>query len=75
MPNKKLCSKYSSVSVPLPLLEKIRKEMNGTGFKSVSDYVTFILREIVIEKKDKKSFSVEDREKIKKRLKALGYIK
>jgi Arc/MetJ-type ribon-helix-helix transcriptional regulator len=69
MPNKK----YSSVSLPLPLINKIKKNIKNTGFKSISDYVTFILREIFAESKGK-PFSVKDREQVKKRLKILGYF-
>ena len=59
------------------LYEKIKRMIEGTGFTSVSDYVTFILREILAsieeELKDK-AFSKEDEERIKRRLKALGYL-
>jgi len=57
--------KYTTVSIPTPLFKKIQKKIEGTGFTSVSSYVTYILREIVIE---------EDKEKVKEKLKALGYI-
>jgi Arc/MetJ-type ribon-helix-helix transcriptional regulator len=67
--------KYSSVSLPLPLIKKIKKRIKGSGFKSTSDYVTFVLRELLTEEKEKGSFSTEDREKIKARLRALGYLK
>ena len=67
--------KYSSVSLPLPLIKKIKKRIKDTGFKSTSDYVTFVLREVLTEEKEKGSFSTEDREKIKARLRALGYLK
>lgn len=69
-----LKKKYSSVSLPLPLIEKIRKRIKGTGFKSVSDYVTFVLREIVDHEKKEKAFSAEEEEKIKERLHSLGYF-
>jgi Arc/MetJ-type ribon-helix-helix transcriptional regulator len=69
--------KYTTVSLPTPLVEKIKKRIKNTGFKSVSDYVTFVLRELIssLEEKEKKRvYSKEDEEKIKARLRALGYI-
>jgi len=69
-----LKKKYSSVSLPLPLLRKIKTRIKGTGFKSVSDYVTFVLREIVDHEKKEEAFSAEERRKIKKRLRSLGYF-
>ena len=69
--------KFTTVSIPVPLYEKIKRMIEGTGFTSVSDYVTFILREILAsieeELKDK-AFSKENEERIKRRLKALGYL-
>lgn len=68
-------TKYTSVSLSCFLVEKIKKQIRKTGFKSVSDYVTFVLREIVNENEPQKSFSKRDREQVKKRLRNLGYIK
>ena len=68
---------YTTVSIPRPLADKIKKKIEKTGFSSVSDYVTYILREIIsnVEEKGKKeAFSKEDEELVKKRLKSLGYL-
>jgi hypothetical protein len=61
--------KFSTVSLPRVLVEKIKKQMQGTGFTSVSSYVEFIMREVVASGKNKK---VE--EGVKAKLRALGYI-
>lgn len=69
--------KYSTVSIPMPLAEKIKERIKGTGFTSVSDYVTFVLREVLsseIEEEEKEPFTKEDEEKVKERLRALGYL-
>ncbi len=69
--------KYTTVSIPKPLYDKIKELIKDTGFTSVSDYVTYVLREIVasIEEEEKENvFSEEEEEKIKARLRALGYI-
>ena len=36
--------KFMTVSIPKPLYEKIEKRVEGAGFTSVSDYVTYVLR-------------------------------
>ena len=67
---------YTTVSIPKPLADKIKKRIAKTGFSSVSDYVIYVLREVIsnIEEKGKKeAFSKEEEELIRRRLKGLGY--
>lgn len=69
--------KYTTVSIPKPLYDKIKKRIEGTGFTSVSDYVVYVLREVLasLEEEEKKEvFTKEEEEKIKEKLRALGYI-
>lgn len=70
--------KYTTISIPTPLAEKVKKRMEGTGFNSVSSYVTYVLRQVISsieeEEKEKEAFSKEDEEKVKDRLRALGYL-
>ncbi|MCQ6254478.1 ribbon-helix-helix domain-containing protein [Methanocaldococcus sp.] len=69
--------KYTTVSIPIQLYEKIKKRIEGTGFTSVSDYVTYVLREVLasLEEDEKEEvFSEEEEEKVKERLRALGYL-
>lgn len=73
-----MTSKYTTVSIPVSLHERIRKMIeNKSGFKSVSDYVTYVLREVVaMHELDEvpEAFTSEDIEAIRSRLKALGYL-
>ena len=52
--------------------------MKGTGFSSVSSYVTYVLRQVLssIEREEhsKEAFTKEEEEKVKQRLRDLGYI-
>ncbi len=64
-------TKYTSVSIPIPLANKVKKIIKNSGFKSLSDYVTYILREIVAGKKE---FERGELKQLKERLKALGYL-
>jgi len=66
--------KSTTISIPTPLFKKIKERIKGTGFTSVSNYVTYVLREILVEKEEEEPFTKEDEERIKARLKALGYI-
>jgi len=68
--------KYTTISIPTPLAEKIKKRIEGTGFTSLSSYVTYVLREVIsgMEEESEEVFSKEDEEKVKDRLRALGYL-
>jgi Arc/MetJ-type ribon-helix-helix transcriptional regulator len=71
-------SKYTTVSIPVTLHDRIEKMIvKKPGFKSVSDYVTYVLREVVAMHETKEvpePFTSEDVAEIKERLKALGYL-
>ena len=67
---------YTTVSIPKTLADKVKKKIEKTGFNSMSDYVTYILREMISnneDKSNKEAFSKEDEKLVKKRLKSLGY--
>ena len=67
--------KFTTVSIPTPLFQKVAERIEGTGFTSVSSYVTYVLREVVAEESEEEQpFSKEDEERIKDRLRALGYL-
>lgn len=69
---------YTTVSIPKPLAEKIKRRMKGTGFSSVSSYVTYVLRQVLSsieeDEQSKQAFTKEEEEKVKQRLRDLGYI-
>lgn len=56
---------YGTISLPQPLIDKIKLKIHGTGISSVSAYVAFILRQIL---------SGESDVEIRSRLKKLGYL-
>ncbi len=74
--NRSKRKKFTTVSIPTPLFKKVEERIRGTGFTSVSSYVTYVLREIVAEEEEEpdEPFSREDEERVRARLKALGYI-
>jgi len=70
-------TKFTTVSIPSPLFKKISERIRGTGFPSVSSYVTFVLREIISKEKEAghvAPFTKEDEERVRGRLKSLGYL-
>jgi len=68
--------KFTTVSIPTALFEKIKDRIKDTGFPSVSSYVTYVLREIIAEdaETEQEPFTEEDERRVKERLRALGYI-
>jgi Arc/MetJ-type ribon-helix-helix transcriptional regulator len=67
--------KFTTVSIPTPLFKKIQDRAKGTDFTSVSSYVAHVLREAITEEPDEEQpLSEEDEERIKDRLRALGYL-
>jgi Arc/MetJ-type ribon-helix-helix transcriptional regulator len=68
--------KHINIQIPTDLANKIKKRIEGTGFDSISSYVTYVLKEIMSESEEKTEevFTKEDEEKVKNRLRALGYL-
>lgn len=63
---------YGTISLPIPLIEKIKKRIEGTGMNSVSAYVAFILRDI-LSSDSKELFNKKEMSNLKTKLKSLGY--
>jgi len=67
--------KRTTVSIPTALYRQLEEMIRGSGFTSVSEYATYILREVVALKKGKgPHLTPEDLEQIRKKLEALGYL-
>lgn len=56
---------YVTLSIPRELYESAEIAINGTGFRSVTEYAVFLLREAVLMKPGKN---------VRDRLRALGYV-
>lgn len=68
-------NKFTTISIPSPLANKIKKQIEGTGFTSLSSYVTYILREVLSSGEEKDEvFSKDDEKRIKNKLRSLGYL-
>ncbi|MCE4610236.1 MAG: ribbon-helix-helix domain-containing protein [Desulfurococcales archaeon] len=70
-------TKYTTVSIPVTLYERLREIIKDTGFTSVSQFVTYILREVVAtyeSQEDDIDLPEESKKQILERLKRLGYL-
>jgi Arc/MetJ-type ribon-helix-helix transcriptional regulator len=64
--------KYTTITIPNSLFLKLQEKIKGTGFSSVSNYVVFLLREMLMEMGKKKGGKKVNEDVIEK-LRALGY--
>ena len=65
------------IRIPKVLYEDIKARLKDTGFTSVSDYASYILTEVISNMdQDQKGETISDadQEKVKDRLRALGYL-
>ena len=65
-----------TIKIPRPLYHKIQQLIEGSGFNSPTDFIVFVLRDVISEhgKEDRPEFSPEEIATLKKRLKNLGYL-
>ncbi len=66
-----------SISIPEKLAKRIDKRVKSSEFSDAGEYITYVMEQVMdrVEGKNRQeSFSKEDEEKIKKRLRSLGYL-
>ncbi len=64
-----------TITIPAKLYERIEDRIKDTEFSSVSEYVTYVLNEVLAAiEEDEEVFTEEEEEKVKERLRALGYL-
>ena len=56
---------YVTISIPRPLYERLAKALEGTGYRSVTEYIIFLIR---------KSLPDLESRDVERRLRALGYL-
>jgi len=57
-------AKYVNISIPKPLYERLRKVLEGSGYRSPTEYIIFLIRKYLPELES---------EDVDRRLEALGY--
>jgi Arc/MetJ-type ribon-helix-helix transcriptional regulator len=64
-----------TIKIPRPLYEKLKRILEGSGYNSVTDFVVYVLRDLVATSmRTDEKLREKDIEEIKQRLKDLGYL-
>jgi hypothetical protein len=65
-----------TIKIPRALYQRLQTVVAGTGFGSVTEFIVFVMRDLVAAGKVEHHAELNDREveMIRKRLKALGYL-
>ena len=65
-----------TIKIPRPLYDKISRVIEGAGYNSVTDFVVYVLRDIVSTHRISETapYSEEEMEQVKQRLRSLGYL-
>lgn len=62
-----------TLKIPRPLYERLKRVIEGTGFRSVNEFVVHVLRDLVAEAEGD-SLTPEEVRIIRERLRKLGYL-
>jgi hypothetical protein len=66
---------FTTISIPTVLFKKIEETIQGTEITSVAGYIAKVVGEALLKAEAEPAvFNKEEEEKVKDRLKALGYI-
>ena len=65
-----------TIKIPRPLYQNLSQIIEGSGFNSVTEFIVYILRDLVSSRSMRKepSLSKNEIEMVKKRLESLGYL-
>lgn len=66
-----------TIKIPRTLYAKVKKVIEGSSYNSVTDFVIYVLRDVIAEETEKsevESLTKKEIELIRKRLKNLGYL-
>ena len=68
-----------NIEIKKEIAEKLQKRVDETNeFKTIEEYVNYVLGQVVErlneESEEKQEYSKEDEEKVKERLRSLGYL-
>ncbi len=72
----------TSVQIPKTLADRIQQRLSKTDFKTVDDYVSYVVEQVLVELEGSEvkevgrdnAFSKEDQESVEQRLRDLGYL-
>lgn len=73
-----MVNKDITISIPEEIIDEIEKRAKETGFDSISNYIIYILKQVVSKEErmydgDQAYYTKEEEKQIKRNLKELGY--
>jgi hypothetical protein len=65
-----------TLKIPRPLFQRLSVLIEGSGFSSVTEFVVYVLRDLVAHQEDEQptTLTAKELEAIRKRLKTMGYL-
>ncbi|KCZ70623.1 hypothetical protein ANME2D_02644 [Candidatus Methanoperedens nitroreducens] len=72
-----MSKEFGEIKIPKEIIRKIEERIDETEFKSADEYIIFVLEEVLKEEdgeEPEEVLSEEDEQKVKERLRALGYL-
>lgn len=65
-----------TLKIPRPLYDRLGKIIEGSGFASVTEFVVYLLRDLVSHQEGRveETLSAKEIEAVRKRLKSMGYL-
>ncbi|MDP9254952.1 MAG: CopG family transcriptional regulator [Actinomycetota bacterium] len=69
-----------TLKIPRPLYEQLGQVIDGTGFRSVTEFAVYVLRDLVASQRAEQAgappeqLSREELDAVRRRLQALGYL-
>lgn len=77
-----MADEKTKIEIPKKIADRIQKRVDESEeFKDISEYISYVLEQVVErldsesgESKEEQVYSEEDEEKVKDRLRALGYL-
>ena len=66
----------ATIKIPKQLYEALKKQIKGTGFSSVTDFIVYVMRDIASTGtlEQNTALTKKEVENIRKRLESLGYL-
>jgi hypothetical protein len=65
-----------TIKIPRPLYRKIEQVVDGSGFNSPTDFIVYVLRDLMGEAESRAAteLGASELEELKRKLKKLGYL-
>jgi hypothetical protein len=65
-----------TLKIPRPLYERLSRVIEGTGFRSVTEFCVYVLRDLVAAQDPSaaEALSPEEIDAVRRRLRSLGYL-